>query len=320
MAINVIIPIKDTDPMYFEQCLYSLATQTKKTFLTTVVDDGSTEKNFSNYIKIIDKMPFNVMLLRHEKSKGPGPARQLGIDKAIPPADYFFFLDSDDLLYPNTFKILYQEAKVNKEPDIIIGGVFIEGEHPSQDGVVPNKITSAWITGKLFKRSFLESNDIRFLDRKMLGAEDSYFGLVASNLSNKNLFVDRELYYWRHNEQSVTRNPDNNFIIESNVDHTYSQYAGMKKIMQHKPDWNFGGILGVIYNNYQYAQAIGREDQLVDIKVILNDLLNLPGVKERVNIKEIIEKGYTYIEHNKNEIEFADTFLTWRKKLIEGKL
>lgn len=320
MAVNIIIPIKDTPVEYFEQCLYSLASQTRKSFLTTVINDGSTVENTQIYKEIINKMPFNVMYLEHEICRGAGPARQTGVNNALPPVDYFFFLDADDMLFPNTIRTLYQEAKVNKEPEIVAGQIFVEGEHPSKDGQVDTKIMNAWVTGKLFKRDFLDKYNIKFLDKKMLGAEDSYFGLVATNLAKKRLFVARDIYYWRHNPNSTTRDRDNNFTIEANVDHTYSQYAATIKLMEYLPDWNYGGILGVFYSNYQFALGQNLENQIKEIEIILKDFFNIEQIKDKIDNKDIIKEAYKFVEIKRGDVEFPESFSTWRNRMKEKYL
>lgn len=195
MAVNVIIPIKDTPIEFFENCMYSLAGQTKKSFLTTIIDDTSSEENFQKYMEIINKLPLTVKVIKHSVNKGPGPARQTGIDAAPSFIDYFLFVDADDMLFPNTIKTLYREAKLHPEADIIAGGILVEGITSSEDYFIDIDKNHTWATGKLYKRKFLDQYNIRFLDEKMSSAEDCYFSYVVTTLSNKTLYIRKPVYF-----------------------------------------------------------------------------------------------------------------------------
>lgn len=62
-----------------EQALNSLTTQTKKTFVVTVVDDCSTIEGVDEVIeKFSDRLHIN--LIKLPENKGVGNARQVGMD------------------------------------------------------------------------------------------------------------------------------------------------------------------------------------------------------------------------------------------------
>lgn len=315
MAVNIIIPIKDTDPEFFEQCLYSLATQTKKSFMVTVVDDASTSENAIKYQKIIDKMPFEVLLHTNFMNKGPGYSRQIAMDLAPQAAEYFTFLDSDDMFYPRTVEIMLHEAKVN-DADMIITDVLAEGPHKSLVGAVPTEVIAAWSTGKLYRRKYLEDNDIRFLDHIMY-AEDSYFGLVAHNFTKKIFHVPEIFYYWRYNPNSVTRSKDYNFTIKYNLDHFVSQYEGALKILKVKPDWNFGSVMGALYENYQLAKETKNISDLEKMDGMLENWFNNNIIKNNFENTDIIKKAYKVIRLIKADVEFLQTYRSWINEMKE---
>lgn len=315
MAVNIIIPIKDTDSEYFEQCLYSLATQTKKSFITTVIDDASTEENYQQYLKIIDKMPFNVYVLRNKENLGPGAARQKAMDMAPAAADYFFFLDSDDMLYPRTVEILLSEIRI-KEADIMVGGILCAGEHRSEDGLVSPKIIAGWSTGKLFRRKFLEENNIRFLDRHIY-AEDSYFGLVAHNFTEKIYHIDETFYYWRNNLNSITRKNNYEFIEKNNLNHFISQYEGARTIFEKCPEWNFGGVVQVMYICYQYAKEKKEYEEIKEMDKMLEIFFSYPQVKRKLETEEIMQTIYKNLSQHKQGTPFTQTMYCWLKEMKE---
>lgn len=315
MAINIIIPVKDTNPKYFQDCLFSLATQTKKNFLTTIIDDFSTPENSKIYQDLIKQMPYEVNFFRADEHIGPGPARQLGLDMAPTPVDYFMFLDSDDLLYPRAVELLYSEAKVT-DADIVAADIFVEGKHRSQDGYIKGGGAVSWITGKAYKRALFEEFDIRFLPRKMY-AEDSYFNLITFNFAKKIYTLDEIIYYWRDNSDSATRSDKYNFTEISNFDLFYSQIEGAKKILQYIPDWGIGGIMAILYSCYQYTQAHENKKEIQEMEALLKPWLKRIDIIEKLSLPETQKHTYSKLIQDKDGYIFEETYANWLIRMKE---
>ncbi len=94
--ITVIIPVYNTDPIYLEHCLASVAAQTFRDFETLVVDDGSTHAAtcalLSQYAERGD------IRLIHQENAGVSAARNTGLAHAK--GDWVTFIDSDDFIAP----------------------------------------------------------------------------------------------------------------------------------------------------------------------------------------------------------------------------
>jgi glycosyltransferase involved in cell wall biosynthesis len=71
------------------------------------IDDGSTDKS-SEILKEYGKKDRRIKYL-YKKNEGPGPARNLGIKKAM--GKYISFLDADDYLEKETLSITYKKAE-----------------------------------------------------------------------------------------------------------------------------------------------------------------------------------------------------------------
>lgn len=309
MAINVIIPIKDTPPEYFKDCLLSLAIQTKKNFITTVIDDGSSEENKAIYSSLINDMPFEVIYLENKGIPGPGMARQLGLDKAPAPVDYFTFLDSDDMLYPRAIELLYTEVKVNKA-ELVSANLLVQGRHRSKDGYLIGNEAVSWLTGKAYNRKFLEDNDIRFIP-DVFYAEDSYFNLVVFNLVEKNYHIDETIYYWRNNKDSATRSKDYVFSEKISLDLYTSQLRAAEKILKHKPNWNIGAIMGVMYAEYQYAQVREIEEEILTMEELLKPWLRREDVIEQLRKPEVQTLTYSKLKQDKEGYIFQESYADW---------
>lgn len=94
--VSVIIPTQNR-PHYLEQSVASVLNQTHKANEIIIIDDGS-DNIYTDAIEQIASLSPIIKLYRYESSKGPGYARNLGLEKAT--GDYVLFLDDDDLLNP----------------------------------------------------------------------------------------------------------------------------------------------------------------------------------------------------------------------------
>lgn len=317
MGITIIIPIRDTGIKYFEKCLYSLNTQAEEDFAVTVVNDGSKVENVELYLKAVEEIPrFPIEMIHTGRPIGPGPARQYGVDKTSFINDFLFFLDSDDMLYPNTLRALLSEA-IRSSADTVHGKIYGEKAVPEEDKAMNEAEVGGRVAGILYRKELLDKYDIRFLDKKMVGAEDSYYALVVANLAGVKKYIDIPLYYWRYNPDSITRTKDYEFAYVINVDHAFSQYAGGNKIMEYFPDWNFGGTLAVLFNNYQYALVKNASDQMEEIAGYAEELLSRPEVREHMNDEHIMDWVNKYTEVLKKVETPKQSFLEWRQEILD---
>lgn len=112
--ISCIVPMYNTEP-YIERCIRSVLDQSYKNVEVIVVDDGSEDASLE-FVKGLS-LPHNVKLV--EKSNGGvSSARNAGMREAT--GEYIFFLDSDDFLPPDSFKILMDTMK-QYSADLVIG-------------------------------------------------------------------------------------------------------------------------------------------------------------------------------------------------------
>jgi GT2 family glycosyltransferase len=110
---SIIIPTYNRLP-YLKKTLASIWEQSFTDFEIIVVDDGSTDGTV-DYLRELGK---SVELLRQE-NRGPGAARNLGVEHAN--GEYIAFLDSDDLWFPWTLKTYAAIAEKTGSPSFISG-------------------------------------------------------------------------------------------------------------------------------------------------------------------------------------------------------
>jgi glycosyltransferase involved in cell wall biosynthesis len=112
---SIIIPTYNRLP-YLKKTLDSIWEQSFTDFEIIVVDDGSTDGT----VDYLRELGGSVELLRQE-NRGPGAARNLGVEHAR--GEYIAFLDSDDLWFRWTLKTYAAIAEKAGSP------AFISGNH-----------------------------------------------------------------------------------------------------------------------------------------------------------------------------------------------
>jgi len=219
IKVSVIIPIYNAYD-YLRPAMDSAIYQTLRDIEIICVDDGSTDHSL-DIIKEYQKNDERIRIVT-ETNAGPAVARNNGINRAR--GEYLAFFDADDFLEPTFLEAMYEKAKEGSL-DIVISGYDIynsrrasfsaadEGEHNEiyADGVVTSKNenpdyilastnSSAW--NKLFRRDFVLSTGLRFLDGVRM-YEDVFFVVCAVALAEKIAKVPGVLMHHRvHSEQS----------------------------------------------------------------------------------------------------------------------
>jgi glycosyltransferase involved in cell wall biosynthesis len=115
-VVSVIIPVGPGHGEHLETALDSLESQTFRKWEVIVVNDSSESLN-----KILKPYPY-VRLVKTEGKKGPGFARNQGVEIARAPL--VLFLDADDWLYPNALQEMVLTFKENNE-DVIVYSDYI---------------------------------------------------------------------------------------------------------------------------------------------------------------------------------------------------
>lgn len=111
--VSVIIPVYNTEA-YVEEAVRSIMYQTLKDIEIIIIDDGSTDNSLPVIKKLAledDRVKFHV-----QTNQGLSQTRNYGIK--IASGEYIHFMDSDDILAPETFEKCYR-ACIEKNLDFI---------------------------------------------------------------------------------------------------------------------------------------------------------------------------------------------------------
>ena len=112
--VSVIVPVYN-DELYLSNCLESLINQSLKDIEIICINDGSSDNSLSileDYSDKDDRISYY-----SQANKGPGAARNKGIEKAK--GDYIAFVDADDWLDLNALEKLYNQS-IKNDSDMVL--------------------------------------------------------------------------------------------------------------------------------------------------------------------------------------------------------
>lgn len=194
--IDVIIPAYNAHETII-RTLASIAMQlNRKEVQVTIVNDGG--RDYHELINTFSNL-LNIKEISYEENKGPGYARQFGLDNTK--GDYITFIDADDTFMDALSLINLSKPLKDTDAKMVVSP-FAEISKDNQYHVIqPNFV---WVFGKMYRRTFLDEHKIRFTDSR--ANEDVGFNKICSLLApNKITAINMITYLWHFNQASITR-------------------------------------------------------------------------------------------------------------------
>lgn len=172
-----------------------------------VIDDNSTTSliDWDEVLKLYAKL--NIKYLKLSQNKGPGNARQVGLDNSC--GEFVYFLDSGDSLYDNSVLQIFTKRKT-AFCDIIATRMFDEGVKSRRLSFVFN---NAYIFGIFIRKEFIVSNNIRFSEF-LRWEEDAYFEELLRYYNPRVISLRNTSYSYNFDPTSITRNNNHEYQNE----------------------------------------------------------------------------------------------------------
>ena len=207
--VSVVVPVFDPGP-YIETAIRSILGQTMPagSVEAIFVDDGSTDGTGDRLDRLAAEHPATIRVIHIPPSGAPGRPRNIGLESAR--GDYVQFLDADDELALDAFEHLVPMADRNRS-DVVVEK-FASASIPRPQGLFdrsierttlaeqPALIDSSLGPAKLYRRTFLLDNDIRFPEgwRQM---EDQLFTIGAYvRAASISVSADRPWYFYNRRD------------------------------------------------------------------------------------------------------------------------
>ena len=229
--ISIIVPVYNSE-LYLKKCLDSIISQTYENIEIICIDDNSSDDSL-RILQEYEKKDQRIKVLQ-KVNEGVSFARNAGLDMAR--GDYILFVDSDDWIDRCTCevalkKILEETAdlvmwsyireretesfkKQIFDCDIVFKGKNVQEKlHRRMIGIVDDELVHpenadalCTVWGKLYRRSIISANRIRFYDIRKIGTyEDGLFNLEYLKYVQKAIFLNQYFYHYRRtNVNSIT--------------------------------------------------------------------------------------------------------------------
>ncbi len=169
--ISIITVTKNSEKFLLQNIL-SVKSQNYQNFEHIIVDGNSTDKT----IKIINSHKKNIKFVKNKNDKGLYHAMNVGIKKSS--GDIIGILNSDDIYFKNTLKIVNQYFNKNKDLDFLFGSVY---KHKLLHGYNPWKIN--------FSFGFYSTHSVGFFIKKKAQKKIGLYDLNYKYSADYDLFL-----------------------------------------------------------------------------------------------------------------------------------
>lgn len=318
--ISVIIPVYNVED-YLHVCLNSILNQTYENFEIICIDDASTDSSFK-ILEYFSKKDSRIKILKNDSNKGPGYSRNKGLDVAK--GKYVYFLDGSDWCSPDAFEKLLQKAEQDNLDMLMFKNIVYYDD--SQNFVIEdyydmefmNKFESkvfnhfdmdkttlfkipADCCNKLYLKSFLDENNIRFSNENLIHTDNPFNCKVIFNAKKISL-MNNYFYNKRKRSESITSHIEHIFDCIPIVHLIFDTFLENREIYEYYKKEILSYIFEEVLNTH-YINLDEEYKQLFFIKIqsvykyfikeygLYNDIKeNIPNIiLNRFKFDEIVE-------------------------------
>lgn len=223
ILLSIIIPIYNVEN-YLGKCLNSIVQDPALgdgKVEVILIDDGSTDS--SGFIADRYAEEYSYMKVIHSKNAGVAAARNLGMDNAS--GEWLYFVDSDDWLADHGISTICCRIRRHGNMDMILFDAYknyddrvTAWEHFDSDRIINKQdeiralqrevlyfhktpLAAPW--DKVYRRAFLEGNQIRFQE-KLKVLDDMIFNLEVFGALKEAAYCMDKIYHYSYTPDSVT--------------------------------------------------------------------------------------------------------------------
>ena len=167
-----IITVTKNSEKFLPQNILSVKSQKYRNFEHIIVDGNSKDKT----IKIIKSYKKNIKFIKNKNDKGLYHAMNVGIKKSS--GDIIGILNSDDIYFKNTLKIVNEYFNKHKDLDFLFGSVY---KHKLLHGFNPWKIN--------FSFGFYSTHSVGFFIKRQAHDKVGLYNLNYKYSADYDLFL-----------------------------------------------------------------------------------------------------------------------------------
>lgn len=211
MKLQLLVPHYKERPDEIEPLLDSLAIQQSVDFkeVGVILAYDGKEATPLPAAEWESKYPFSIehLFLDHG---GVSATRNAALDASK--AEYVMFCDADDMFcHVCALHIIFNEIAVGF--DTLTSCFIEESRFENKPMYINHDMDSTFVHGKVHRRGYLIDNNIRF-NPALTIHEDSYFNILAQNLTENAKYCPTPFYLWKWRDLSVCRH-DKEYILKT---------------------------------------------------------------------------------------------------------
>ena len=240
--ISIIIPVYNAEK-YLTEADDSVIAQSLQELEIICINDGSKD----NSLKILQdySLKDSRIKLFDKPNSGYGATVNLGIENAR--GEFIAIFEPDDILDKKIYEILYKEAVENdldvvkcnfynywakknkiKRSGLVARTAREEVFNPKDNLLMLTNHASVW--AGIYKKSFLDKNNIRFLETPGASYQDMSFNFKVITSCQKIKLINKPLLYYRQdNPSSSVNNPQKIYCV-------CDEYEEITKFLNNNPD------------------------------------------------------------------------------------
>lgn len=219
--VSIIIPVYKREE-YLYECFNSALQQTLKDIEVIIVDKG--EQDIARELIDLFEAKDKRVVAPHAKNNGYGASCNIGLDMAR--GEYVFFLESDDYILPETIEALYQHATALGAD--VVKSPYMEFFNDGKRQDCPHRKAMAKLLPRnhcfsvkkygelleihaslwscLYKKSYLDEKNIRFIEAPGAGYVDVGFRIDTLTQTDRIAWLDKPLYHYRVDSSGSSTN------------------------------------------------------------------------------------------------------------------
>lgn len=285
IKVSVLVPIYNVED-FLSECLESLVKQTLKDIEIICINDGSTDGSLK-IIKDYARDDKRIVLI-NKKNSGYGDSMNKGLDKAT--GEYVGIVESDDFIDLGAFEKMYKLAKkydldvvktnfyeyvTKKKRDVAKSNMFLSDEEnvvldTCEHRHVFYEQPSIW--SAIYKREFLNNNDIRFLPSPGASYQDAGFNFKVWASAKRVMMLNRAFLHYRQD------NPNSSVKSDGKVYAVKDEYDEVERWLKEKGlyDEYSNTLVGMRFSSYIWnMRRLTRKTAKEFSKTIKEDLARL---------------------------------------------
>ncbi|GHT16954.1 hypothetical protein FACS189429_0030 [Bacteroidia bacterium] len=251
-----------------------------------------------------------IKLIYNEINLHIGNSRNRGMEHAT--GKYIGFTDHDDYCEPEMFECLYQKAESEQldiaccnyttdfisEKDIVCKENRPDAKHQflqkNRQNILKNAFAGKdnsdfFVWDKLFRASFLEKEQLTFVDTKTTRSEDRLFIIQSLFCTQKIDTIAGNFYHWSNHTANTGRTFNAYINIQHNINYCLQLFAILKKSGKEQ-EFYADFLLGTgasLYSPFLRAATNKTNDSIVDVLSVIKQSETYKQISKTFNIKYI---------------------------------